>query len=262
MWLRDDVFATHGHYLDAHIAIPTLERLAAGAMARLVGAIPDPATPDDYEAVLAPIYALSHASAQRGAPGKVTVGSRSAVGTWRALAGNGRARKLRGYALAPPFRLSVMAANRAGFGPVQAQIGVEDIRHASLVAMAETARRLRVAPAHLLFGHTHRVGQLAADDPLEWRTPGGHAAAQHRLLGLRDAVHEPRPAPVEPLLAGRRDRARRRRAAARGAPARRRHGGAAQPSCPGVNCTAWQRTPSPTASCSTPVVWRSCSMSG
>ena len=31
LWLRDDVYATHGHYLDVHITIPTLERLAAGA---------------------------------------------------------------------------------------------------------------------------------------------------------------------------------------------------------------------------------------
>ncbi|MDQ3722594.1 MAG: metallophosphoesterase, partial [Actinomycetota bacterium] len=65
LWLRDDVYAMHGHYLDAHFPIPMPERLAAGVMARMVGPIPDPATPDDYEAILAPIYALSQASAQR-----------------------------------------------------------------------------------------------------------------------------------------------------------------------------------------------------
>ena len=131
LWLREDVYATHGHYLDAHVAIPTIERLAAGLMARMVGAIPDPATPDDYEAVLAPIYALCHASAQRGGDGRVAIGSRSAVGTWQALAGTGRARRLRSQALSVPFRLGVAAANRAGLGPVQPQIGVEDLRAAA-----------------------------------------------------------------------------------------------------------------------------------
>ena len=37
VWLRDDVWATHGHYLDRLITIPTFERIAAGGMARVVG---------------------------------------------------------------------------------------------------------------------------------------------------------------------------------------------------------------------------------
>jgi len=173
LWLREDVYATHGHYLDAHVAIPTIERLAAGLMARMVGAIPDPATPDDYEAVLAPIYALCHASAQRAGAGRGAIGTRSAVGTWQKLAGTGRTRGLRSRALSVPFRLGVAAANRAGLGPVQPQIGVEDLRTAALLAIGEVARHLRVAPAHLIFGHTHRTGCLPSDDPREWRTPGG-----------------------------------------------------------------------------------------
>ena len=28
IWLRPDVYATHGHYLDCHLTIPTLERLS------------------------------------------------------------------------------------------------------------------------------------------------------------------------------------------------------------------------------------------
>ena len=173
LWLRDDVYATHGHYLDVHIAIPTLERLAAGAMRRMVGPIPDPATPDDYEALLAPIYALSQASAQRAGPGRVTIGSRSAVGTWRTLSGGGRRSRLRGPALAVAFRLAVQIANRTGFGPLQTQIGVEDLRRATLEALGEATRRLRLAPAHLIFGHTHRTGRLTGDDAFEWRTPAG-----------------------------------------------------------------------------------------
>ncbi|HWI08828.1 MAG TPA: metallophosphoesterase [Solirubrobacteraceae bacterium] len=173
LWLRDDVYAMHGHYADIHLFVPTLERLAAGVMARMVGAVPDPATPDDYEALLAPIYALSQASAQRGAPGRVTIGSRSAVGAWRAMAGGGRAGRLRRRALAVPFRLGVIAANRGGIGPVEPRIGVEDLRRGGQLATMEVARRLRLAPAHLIVGHTHRTGPLPGDAAAEWRTPGG-----------------------------------------------------------------------------------------
>lgn len=175
LWLRDDVYATHGHYLDAHVAIPTIERLAIGALARMSGPIPDPAGPEDYEAVLAPIYALSQASAQRSRDGRSAIGSRTAVGVWSALAGKGRSRKLRGYALAVPFTLGVYAANRAGLGPVQTDIGVTALRSSALAAMVEVTRRLRVAPEHLIFGHTHRKGMLPGDDPLEWRAPSAIA---------------------------------------------------------------------------------------
>ena len=41
IWLRDDVWATHGHYLDRLITVPTFERLAAGGMARVVGRLPE-----------------------------------------------------------------------------------------------------------------------------------------------------------------------------------------------------------------------------
>ena len=173
VWLRDDVYAIHGHYLDVHLVVPTLERLAAGAMGRFVGPLADPATPDDYEARLAPIYALNQASAQRVAPGRAGIGSHSAVGTWQTLSGDGQVSRARRYALAAGFRLGVTAVNRAGLGPVQPKIGVSALRSASLAAMTETLRRLRIAPAHLVFGHTHRTGLLPRDKAAEWRTPAG-----------------------------------------------------------------------------------------
>ena len=37
LWLRPDVYATHGHYLDCHLTVPTLERLSIGAMSRVLG---------------------------------------------------------------------------------------------------------------------------------------------------------------------------------------------------------------------------------
>ena len=35
VWLRDDVYAIHGHYLDRHTTVPTLERLGIGAVVRM-----------------------------------------------------------------------------------------------------------------------------------------------------------------------------------------------------------------------------------
>jgi hypothetical protein len=186
IWLRDDVFAMHGHYLDAHIVIPTIERLMIGVLARVTGAIPDPARPEDYEAVLAPLYAFSQASAQRADGPRIPVGGRSAMGIWRSLSGTGRARVLRGLALQIPFRAGVAAVNRAGIGPVQQQIGVVDLRRAGLQAVGEVARRLGVTPEHLVFGHTHRTGMLDGDDPAEWRTPSGIA-----LHNVGAWVHDP-----------------------------------------------------------------------
>ncbi|HEV2786579.1 MAG TPA: hypothetical protein VGV67_09345, partial [Solirubrobacteraceae bacterium] len=54
-----------------------------------------------------------------------------------------------------------------------ARVSVEALRRGGLAAAIEAARRLRLAPAHLVFGHTHRTGRLAQDPAAEWRTPGG-----------------------------------------------------------------------------------------
>ena len=60
LWLRPGVYATHGHLLDVHTVLPTLERLAIGTLGLLTGPVPPRATPEDYEARLAPLYALAH----------------------------------------------------------------------------------------------------------------------------------------------------------------------------------------------------------
>ena len=38
VWLRPDVWAMHGHYLDVHMTVPSIERLGAGVMRRIVTA--------------------------------------------------------------------------------------------------------------------------------------------------------------------------------------------------------------------------------
>jgi Calcineurin-like phosphoesterase len=173
VWLRDDVYAMHGHYLDAHTEIPTIERLSAGVMARIMGAIPEQATPEHYEAVLAPMYAWIQTSSQRTLPGRRAPGAGAAVKVWKALQGSGSKRSLRRYARVAPFRMAVAGANRAGLGPVSSEIGPVALRRAGLAAIGEVARRLQLTPEHLIYGHTHRTGMLDGDDPSEWRTAAG-----------------------------------------------------------------------------------------
>lgn len=94
VWLREDVYATHGHYLDAHITVPTMERLAVGLMGKMLrrpentlGCV------DDYEAVTAPIYAWICAVAAQGATRSALNGS-ATVRMWRLLHGSsGRGRR-------------------------------------------------------------------------------------------------------------------------------------------------------------------------
>lgn len=179
IWLRDDVYATHGHYLDRHTTVPTFERLSAGVMGRVVGAVPAPpptgpgARPDDYEAALAPIYAWSYALAQHA--DDRTQGTQGvSVKVWRTLAGDGH-RPLRRRALAALFPLGIVAINRAGIGPVQANVTGEALGRAGVEAMAAAVARLQVPARHVIFGHTHRAGPRTGDDGALWRAPSGVA---------------------------------------------------------------------------------------
>jgi hypothetical protein len=54
IWLRDDVYATHGHYMDVHLRLPRAECVAAATMVRLSGPHPPQAPPPDNEKVQRP----------------------------------------------------------------------------------------------------------------------------------------------------------------------------------------------------------------
>jgi Calcineurin-like phosphoesterase len=174
VWLREDVYATHGHYLDRVITVPTFERLAAGAMGRVVGRLPAPrATAEDFEAALAPVYAWLHALANGPASGGWAAGRQaSSASTWELLAGNGH-RPLRGRALAKLLPLAILALNRGGIGPLRPDISGAELRRAGLRAIGDVCTRLGVEAAHVVFGHTHRAGPLERDDVTEWTGPGG-----------------------------------------------------------------------------------------
>ena len=172
VWVRDDVYATHGHQLDRLITIPTVERLAAGVMAGVVGKLPAHAEPDDFEAALVPLYAWMHAVAQTKEPGWSASRQTASADAWRMLSGTG-ARTLRGRAAAAAFPLAIGVLNRVGLGPLRAELSGPELRRAGLRAMGGVVQRLDVGAAHVLFGHTHRAGPLPGDDPLEWQAPEG-----------------------------------------------------------------------------------------
>jgi Calcineurin-like phosphoesterase len=176
LWLRPDVYATHGHYLDCHLSIPTMERLGIGMTARVQSRPTDAfATVGDYEAVTAPVFAWIDAVA-RQAPTGSTLNGQSTVRVWRALAGKGRDGNgfdLRARALAGAFPFAVAALNRAGIGSFQADISTAELRRAGLRAMGEVAARLGLGDAHVIFGHTHRAGPLPGDVDAEWGGPAG-----------------------------------------------------------------------------------------
>ncbi len=179
LWVRPDVYATHGHYLDCHLTVPTMERLGIGAVARMQRR---PARsfegPDDYEAVTAPVFAWIDAMAQQARTG-ATLNGASTVRAWRTLGGDSshrpsrRSTALRNRALAGAFPLAVAALNRAGLGTFHADISGPELRRAGLRAMVEVATRLRLGDAHVVFGHTHRAGPLPHDDAAEWRSVEG-----------------------------------------------------------------------------------------
>ncbi len=168
VWLRDDLYATHGHYLDRHIAFsPTLEdglppaaRGALGALRAALGAPPgDVATPAEYERALAPLY------------GAFIAARNLSASTW--LPGPASARS---SALAD---LAIPLAGRLGLGDALAPLGAGalglQLRRTGLRAMAEVVDRLAIDAAHVIFGHIHLAGPLPGDRLERWVTPGGTA---------------------------------------------------------------------------------------
>jgi len=173
-WLREDVFALHGHYLDLHTTVPTFERLAAGAMARFVVGLPEAdAAPDDYEAVLAPLYAWIGALAQRADHGQVSAGAGASARAWSAMARIGRARPLQAAVLGAGYVAAVTAINQVGLGPIDRNLSGTALRRGGLRGIGEVLRRLDVSAPHVIFGHTHRSGPWPHDDHAEWTAPTG-----------------------------------------------------------------------------------------
>ncbi len=200
LWVRPDMYATHGHYLDAHLTVPTLERIGVGAMSRMLERPLDALhTVEGYEAVTAPIYAWRDAITRYGRAGP-TLNGLATSRAWRALGGSEESRGLAGAdgngrlgagyqrggkllrtaiasarrsALKGAFPPMVGGLNRAGLGPLNADISRAELRRAGLRAMGEVAARLDLGDAYVVFGHTHRAGPFPDDPESEWRGRSG-----------------------------------------------------------------------------------------
>jgi len=175
IWLREDVYATHGHYMDPHLNLPRAECIAAATMIRLSRQLPEQATPADYERVLRPIYGFAYGVAQarsirpkrdRTAPSEIA---------WKVLSGDddGRARRRRWTrsALRNGFPAAVWALNRLLDAEFGSDISAAAIFRSGVEAATEMARRLGVDGAHVITGHSHRGGPLTEE--AEWPLPGG-----------------------------------------------------------------------------------------
>jgi predicted phosphodiesterase len=191
LWLRPDVYATHGHYLDLHLTVPRLESIAASAMGRLTGLGRVTRSAADYETILAPMYAFYGGLAQGKSAKALARGGSLSRSVWQLVTdgrpappadapdadppAGGRAR-----AAATSFLLgrvtipgAVAALNALGLGPFRATLTGEELRRSGLLAMARVAEVLAPGTQHVIFGHTHRPGPLPRDDVAEWTTLSG-----------------------------------------------------------------------------------------
>jgi hypothetical protein len=197
VWLREDVYAIHGHYGDRHNTVPIMERVGAAVMARLVNE-PEggPRRAEDYEGTLSPMYAWIDTVAQTGGV-RGRGGGSLQVRAWHALQqpGGGTVRtakplraagqRLRTAGVSAAFAGLVAGLNRAGFGPFGADVSGPALRRGGLHGIAEVLDRLGVSAPYAIFGHTHRAGPLPSDDPSEWRTKAGTS-----LLNSGSWVHD------------------------------------------------------------------------
>ena len=157
IWLGEGVYATHGHYLDRHLTIPTFERLGVAMVERILGVQPDgpdpldppdateAITPDLYERAQTPIYSLLFALAQGTDPMRAGAGNPT-LRLWRSLAGgSSRSARVRGWLLgAVALPGAVGLANRLGLGPVQSDLSAGAITRAGLAAMRDVVGHLGV----------------------------------------------------------------------------------------------------------------------
>jgi UDP-2,3-diacylglucosamine pyrophosphatase LpxH len=125
VWLRPDVYATHGHYLDCHSEAETFECRARAVVERVRGLSRDGyQSPADYEAALAPIYRLIDHAVQPAAVRGVAHGARRLIRLWE--------------------RPRAEPAARARLGRP---------------AMEQVVQNLSIEARHVVFGHLHSPGR-------------------------------------------------------------------------------------------------------
>jgi Calcineurin-like phosphoesterase len=187
LWLRDDVYATHGHYMDVHLSLPRAECVAAAMMVRLSRPLPDPATPTDYERVLRPLYGFAYGLAQVMPIRRRRNGPFERA--WEVLADEEEETTLGARAARAGFPLAIRGLNgllRADFEP---DVTARAIFRSGVEAGTEMATRLGVDDVHVITGHTHRGGPLP-DEP-EWPLPRGGRLHNTGSWVFSSAFHQP-----------------------------------------------------------------------
>jgi hypothetical protein len=168
VWLSDRVWATHGHYLDRHL----LPEAAFGIARGLLGRLPrDGAEPVDYERAGGVSLTRLEALLTRWLP-------RPLAALFDDLAEVLRA------ATMPGFPQRVLSHRIA---PLTATMLGAQMRRASIPALARVVHRLEVDAEWVIFGHVHRCGPLAGDNPQTWRGPGGRP----QIANTGSWVYEP-----------------------------------------------------------------------
>lgn len=191
IWLRNDVYATHGHYMDCHMSLPRLECIAAAAAMRALGPLPEPPSPADYERVLRPVYDFTYGLAQGGVARRA---SRPSERAWRTISShNGSGSRARRAALRAAIGAAVPAGvwglNRLLRADFDANLSSGSISRSGIDAAGELAQRLGVGSAQVITGHTHRGGP--GEDEGDWMLPGGGRLHNTGSWVFASAFHHP-----------------------------------------------------------------------
>jgi hypothetical protein len=191
LWLRDDVYATHGHYMDCHTSLPRTECIAAAAAMRAAGRPPRRAAPADYERVLRPLYDFTFALAQARRSGR---GARPSERAWRRISRlrNGRTRASRAASravLGIAVPAGIWGVNRVLGSEFDADLSAGAISRSGIAAAIELAERLGLGNGHVITGHTHRAGPN--EEEAEWPLAGGGHLHNTGSWVFADAFHHP-----------------------------------------------------------------------
>ncbi len=187
IWLREDVYATHGHYMDCHMSLPRMECVAAAATMRTLRPLPTRPKPADYEHVLQPVYGFTYGLAQGGSVwGKARPSERA----WRSLSSsNGNRGRIRRAALRAAVPATVWTLNRLLRAEFDADLSAAAITRSGIDAATEMSARLGLPGVQVITGHTHRAGP--EEDEATWSLPGGGRLHNTGSWVFASAFHRP-----------------------------------------------------------------------
>ena len=216
LWLRDDVYAIHGHYSDLHTTVPTFERLAAGAMARWVVHLPE--RRGHRRRLRGRARAALRVDARARPALRERRRDRRRAARRRAPGSRSRARGAARTRCAPPrsaaaTRAAVACVNALGLGPLDRDLSGPGAAPRRPARHARGAAAPRRRPRRGCCSATRTApGRGRATTSAEWTTPARHAAASTPAAGCYQPHFLSADAEPLALLAGHRDPGRRRAA--------------------------------------------------